>query len=296
MGKTHLLSLLVHEAPDVIENQIQNTLHFLPNSSIVLHFGLCAALLRPQFLANYRNHPRVFINDQSLPTAWAWILHAQLSNYFFAKRIGIPFDFYIMDSSNSLFFRHGTEDFLANTQVDFCLNPMNLNDPNFNSHWVKLHSAVNDPCFISLVNDLPGSVPKFCRHEGAAFKAALMEEMVKIICKHYTPRVNEIFYGREEIYWATTACHLSNNYADVLTITADLNPQIISDLRSKNLPGLKTFEPWKDTDERYFSNKFAVKPVARNMQDPLRMYITDLVSLDTSSSQSYSSLGSTTSR
>lgn len=280
MPKAHCLSLLVHEAPDVIEQQIQNALNYLPNSHIVIHFGLEAALIRANFLAQYENHPRVHINDNCLPTAWGWILHAQLSNYYFAKQIGLDFDFYLMDSSNSLFYRHGLEDYLNNTTANYCLNPVELHSPAMREHWVKLHAFGNDPCFISLVNELRCAAPVYCRHEGTAFRAPLLDEMVKIISKHYEPTLNEIFYPREEVYWATVASHLSKEMADIFAITAEVTPNLIDHLRSENLAGLREFEPWKNSREEYFKSKFSVKPVPRRLDDPLRKHINDIQLID----------------
>jgi hypothetical protein len=280
MGRTHCLSLLVHEAPDIIESQIQNALHYLPNSYIVLHFGLEAALIRSNFQTIYRNHPRVFINDNCLPTAWGWIFHAQLSNYFFAKKLGLEFGFFLMDSSNSLLFRHGLEEYLDRIDADYCLNPVELHAPSMKEHWVKLHAFGNDPCFITMVNDLRCSNPCYCRHEGTAFRKILLDEMVSIITKHYSPRVDEIYYPREEVYWATTATHLSQNRGDIFAITADLTPQLVTDIRLQNMIAIREFGPWRDVNEEYFNSKFSIKPVPRKMDDPLRKHITDIQLLD----------------
>lgn len=264
----------------MIEQQIQNVLHYLPNSHLVLHFGIEAALIHANFRAQYKSHPRVHINDSCLPTAWGWILHAQLSNYFFARRLGLKFEFFLMDSSNSLFFRHGLEEYLDKLDADYCLNPTPLHAESMKEHWVKLHAFGSDPCFISMVNELRCADPHYCRHEGTAFRADLLAEMVRVISKHYIPSETEIYYPREEVYWATTAVHLSSRRADVFAITAELTPELVNDLKSQNMTGLRTFAPWKDASETYFANKFSIKPVPRRLDDALRKHINAIQLMD----------------
>ena len=114
--KKVLVSMPVHQAPDVIENTIKNFQMFLPQAAMVLHVSADSPGLLEEinkFKGKYNN---VFINpkrwhtfkhDESSQVTGLSSVHA--SNFQYMDNIS-KFDVFAMDTSNDYLIRHGLYD------------------------------------------------------------------------------------------------------------------------------------------------------------------------------------------
>jgi hypothetical protein len=105
-----LVSLPVHEAPGVVQHQLENLEHFLENPTVVLHVSADFDI-EPNSLATSK---RVLVNPERFRTGWGTGICAgvHLSNLKHALKT-VEFDYAVLASSNELYVRHGLESYLA---------------------------------------------------------------------------------------------------------------------------------------------------------------------------------------
>ncbi len=101
-----LFSIIVHERPEVIVNQIDNFKYFNQGCQFVLHFSAWMShidvLLTKKLLAS-RDY--IYFNDSQM-----WSGHGDgtqmkmhVLNYLYAKKIGIVFEYFCLHASNDMF-------------------------------------------------------------------------------------------------------------------------------------------------------------------------------------------------
>ena len=109
------ISITAHERVDVLHDQVLNILRFCRDPLVVLHLNadfaraIAADPNQGALLDLIRRMPQVRINPQHLPTRWAHMFHAHLSNFRLLLASGEPFSHVALLSSADLFFRAGVE-------------------------------------------------------------------------------------------------------------------------------------------------------------------------------------------
>lgn len=102
-----VLSLPVHERPDMVRDQLENIRFFCPEATVVLHVSQGATAPRDEFLRQC-DMPNVIINPRSLETVWGHgILHTHIANFEHASELGLDFDKIAMISSNEMLVKPG---------------------------------------------------------------------------------------------------------------------------------------------------------------------------------------------
>jgi hypothetical protein len=100
--KNIIFSILVHECPDVVEDQIKNIHYFNPNCEIVLH---CNEQIGKFEFDNAITNPNRY------PTQWGHSMFGvHVSNFLTVQ--DYEFEYICMLSSNELFFRTGAYDYM----------------------------------------------------------------------------------------------------------------------------------------------------------------------------------------
>ncbi|HQH27222.1 MAG TPA: hypothetical protein PLP17_07485, partial [Oligoflexia bacterium] len=239
----------------VIADQIANINRFLPGSLIVLHLAAGGFLYRRDVMDLCNQYPNVVLNPVGLPTAWGWMFHVHLSNYYFVRASGENFDYFMLEASNSMFFRHGAADYIAQYDALCEATPRVLGQEKW---WVTQHAA-KDECFLKMMRDLGIKHPCKSSHEGTVFRREVFEEMFQVFRRYYIFSFSEDRYAREEIYLGT-----------------------VVGMFAKNLGSRLTFRDMKLTMERLKQlvvepeGFFAVKPIPRIISDPKRLFINSL--------------------
>lgn len=108
-----VISLLVHEHPEVVRGQLANIATFVPDATIVIHVS---AAFRAEFTKSFASVPHnVFVNPKSLRMGLAdgSQLLAHLENFRFIQRTGRLGTHFIFHASNELFVRHGLGEHLS---------------------------------------------------------------------------------------------------------------------------------------------------------------------------------------
>ena len=82
--KRILVSLAVHEKPDVIIDQIENFKYFLENVCFILHVS--KSYFEKYEIEKLQNIENVYLNPENLVTKWGNIISTHISNYNYAKK------------------------------------------------------------------------------------------------------------------------------------------------------------------------------------------------------------------
>lgn len=286
------ISLLVHERPEVIRDQIDNICLFVPDSVIVLH-------INSQFFGDvtdvYRlaeTNERVLINDQRTKIAWSDLIQAHNSNFhFLKKKIPDNYSHFCIHASNDMFLLPGTENYVR--QHDCGVSKIETYD---NMPWTPQHRSVHDTQLKEILNDINQTEIYGSQPEGTFYSRDLFAEIVKIIERrfdrskikpYFTKNDNDhnnTIYAREEIYYPTIAHKLCGKvaspylYSEVM-FCQSLSTQIIDNVLNRTLPPeyltesrlSKTTIPLYDSEHLY-----AVKRVPRDIQSPVRKYVREL--------------------
>lgn len=195
-----VISIPVHEKPDVINDQISNINQYIENPIIVLH-------LSQSFFCQYDEssiirNSNVFINPQHLVTQWGNIYETHISNYAYIKD-KIPFDYFLLQSSNDMFIKPGIEKYISSFDAGF--NKRFIWDGN--SMWWPANEAIKDLSLKKIMNHLGITRIVASQIEGSFYKKEIFDFIVKTIHGIITDndRRNFNHYTREEIWFSTIA-------------------------------------------------------------------------------------------
>lgn len=193
-----VISIPVHEKPDVIIDQISNIKKYINNPIIVLHIS-------KSFFDNYSlelliNITNVYINPEHLETAWGNILLTHVSNYFFIKNI-VEFDYFLIQASNDMFVKKGIEDYIKNYKAGFCRRVISQKI----SMWWPACVAWDDKQLKRIMNFIGQSRIVATQIEGTFFKRSIADKVMNVIKDNYVIDQGNEAYPREEFYFSTVA-------------------------------------------------------------------------------------------
>lgn len=255
-------SLLVHEKPLVILDQVINILSFNPNSIIVLHFN-------PRFnendelpldslLSTLKKDNRVYINPHPVQVSIDNIIQGHLSNYNFVKKE--KFDYFYLIASNELFVCSGAEAFVQ--KYDYgCFH-------NKNKNWVYFDKMSSDESLRKIIGKDPKDGYYLSQVEGSFYSKEIFGAMVETIENNFGYKNQTQVYPREEMYFSSITGNFYNE--------------------QKRYDGCLCFINWKrglfvsikDIKRTIKSeNAFSVKRVERQSNNYLREYIRRLVKI-----------------
>ncbi len=195
-----VVSILVHENIDVINDQIRNFLHFNKDALIVLHFSKRLAF--DDLLNSFIKNDRVYINPVHLETKWGDLLQPHVENFKFAASI-LEFDYFVMHSSNDMYFRFGSNEYISIFDAGFNLHFL-LQEK---SWWWPNEFAWKDNQLHKIMLNLGLSVRVASQVEGSFYKFDIFKQIIDVIDKYinfnydYGPKR----YPREEVYFSTIA-------------------------------------------------------------------------------------------
>lgn len=193
-----VISIPVHEKPDVILDQINNLKKYIADPIIVLHIS--KSFFDKYSLDLISNITNVYINPENLETAWGNILLTHVSNYFYIKDI-VEFDYFLIQASNDMFVRRGIEDYIKKYEAGFCRRVIIQN----NSMWWPAQVAWNDKQLKKIMNIIGQRRIVATQIEGTFFKHDIADKVMSVIRNNYVPNKEDEVYPREEFYFSTIA-------------------------------------------------------------------------------------------
>jgi hypothetical protein len=268
-------SILAHEKPEIVRDQIANFREYLPDAAIVLH-------LHVDFdwggsPEDFSAIPNVLVNPNSLPTFWGNLHHAHNANFHFAAS-QMDFSHFLLHSSSDLFVRQGAGDYIETQDagVSFVAQQPEWGAPMF---------AEGDPVFQRIMSDA-GAGELWCSQvEGTFYRREIFAEMVGIIERHFDFR-KTLPYVHEEIYYPTIASGLGVGCGTPYLLREDktnlpaLDSNLVDHIRSGMLED-HVISRWKlgrqvDATVWRGHNVYAMRPVPRVLNHPVRSYIRSL--------------------
>lgn len=292
-----LISLLVHEKPEVVLDQLANFKKYAPEAGIVIHPAR-QFVESSNILDELKGIDGVWVNPQPFYTGFGLVLKCHISNFLFARKIGIPFTHYCLHASNDMFVRHGMEDYVRRHDFGFTLHDL-ASDSECFKHW--LQDFQKDNAYRKIMREIGRAPTNFASQvEGSFYPNEAFNQFALLVRQHawcefpwlpgYVNGTNLLLvnflnklgatrerrkymgkyaYPREEFYqpnffnsMCTTPAspYCLMNWKTELKVT----PNDIEDIRSGLIP-LEGYDAL-----------FAVKRVARDLEDPLRRMIRSL--------------------
>lgn len=196
-----VISIPVHEKPDVIVDQIQNIKKYCVNAVIVLHIS--HSFFEKYSADSLQQLHDVYINPQNLETAWGNIIMTHVSNFEYISSL-IDFDYFLMHSSNDMYVRHGLENYISKYDAGFCRREVMLKY----SMWWPGEAAWNDWQLKNIMIQIGQTRIFATQIEGTFFSKKIAQEIMRIIKENYKPNKNDMPYTREEVYFSTIASSL----------------------------------------------------------------------------------------
>ena len=193
-----VISIPVHERPDVIQNQILNFQKYIPNSIIVLHVS--KGFFEKYSIDEIVRHKDVYINPIHLDTKWSNIVQTHISNYEFI-RDQIDFDYFILHASNDMYIRSGFEQYIQKYVAGFNIRKVIKQ----NSHWWPGNAAFQDIQLKKMMQACGQTMIIASQVESSFYRKDVMEQIYHILKLFQNDSVKELVYPREEIYFPTIA-------------------------------------------------------------------------------------------
>lgn len=290
------ISILVHESPDVVLDQLKNVKKFIENCEVILHINRNS--LSSFKLSMHWNEIKSLslVNPNSLIVGRHDLIQAHNENFYFAKRQLGNFSHFCLHASNDMFIKNGVEKYVANNECGF----HNL-EVHPNMGWSVESRMRHDPqfklmCEHACVETIMGS-----QLEGSFYSKDLFDGMLKVIEKFFnrseissymtksSSDMNNTLYAREELYYPTLAYKFCKKsaypylYSEVNASFRNGNAISIEAVKSiveNTIEEKDCFDVTRYKGKQLYdkSNLYAVKRVPRNYDDSLRSYIRNLKS------------------
>lgn len=196
-----VISIPVHEKPDVIQNQILNFHKYIPDSIIVLHVS--KGFFDKHSLDEIGYQRNVYINPTHLDTKWSNIIQTHISNYEFIRN-QLDFDYFILHASNDMYIRSGFEQYIQNYEAGFNIRKVIKQD----SHWWPGNAAFQDIQLKKIMQACGQTMIIASQVESSFYRKDVMEKIYHILKLFQCDFARDLVYPREEIYFPTIASSL----------------------------------------------------------------------------------------
>ena len=278
-------SLPVHENNDVVLNLLSNIFRCNPGCIVVLHVS---QLFTDFDHERFCRMPNVYINARRHLTGYGTgLMLVHCSNFCHLEWSRASFDAFCIISSNEMFIRSGLNDYVAQAKNGFQAVLFDLQ-----RDWHLFYHRVDQrPEIGSLLAQLGTNAVYGGQTEGQFFQKSVFERIVQ----HYFGVFGEVeihAFETEEVVPQTIAMAMKLQPSLPFTLvdythplTFKLSPEVVATLADESLEGRvklnlgpkgrkKLVSPHLDVDSR---SVFSVKRVPRQMNDPLRVFINQLM-------------------
>jgi len=269
-----VFSIPVHENPSIVKNQIENIFRFVPDSFVVLHISLDT---RDNFIkqskaeqVDFNSMQNVYVNPISLQSTYGQglLTSVHVSNFNYISE-QISFDYFVLESSNTMICRYGLERHISNYGFGADYNPLDLTRTE-----QKIKQVNADLQLMKILKSNNWQTSYNSQIEGTFYKKDIFEKICSIINEQYPVHLRG-HYGNEEVIFPTICFNITKDvkfsgpYVDFFWGTFGLpnEPIITTQLIDSIFAG--TYK------SPYDREVFGVKRVNRNFNS-IRHYITNL--------------------
>jgi chondroitin synthase len=264
-----VFSITVHECYLAVADLIKNIKFFNPQCGVVIHVNSSCGGLFDDIKSRIIEQPEyenVFLNTSRFDTSKSsFSLHrAHISNYKYLLGLGVNFEYFVLEASNSLYVRFGAYDYMRSFDLGIGRGAIN-------QYWkdaILKHNVLQEFVFKTTGKDkaLSEQHLKGC-HEGSFYSYEIAKKVFKLT---------------EELDWIS----LENN--DLPTYPTEeiwfqLAVLVLNENRQLRIGNTLTYMPWdrglewreEHVDELARggglpANKFAIKRVERDVENPIR--------------------------
>lgn len=255
-----VFSLLVHERPLVVLDQIKNILSFNPNSTIVIHFNPRFSdndsLTKEELINILQKEKRVVINPHPVEVSIDNLIQGHLSNYHCVEDMN--FNYFYLIASNELFICSGAEKFVE--EYDYGCEKLK------NKKWFYYKKMMADESMKLLLGDSFEDSCFTSQVEGSFYSKEIFAHLVASIEKVFDYKNQSQIYPREESMLSTIACNdypTAKRYDGCLCYINWKRGLFISIKKIKKAIASKSY--------------FSIKRVDRKADNYLREYIRDFL-------------------
>lgn len=268
-----LFSIPVHEKIDIIRNQVENILNNNPNCKIIIHANKSFS----DFDKKHIYYNNVYVNSNKINYEWgSGLLNIHSNNFLEALKLNIDFDYFVLISSNEMFIKKGTIDYINNVK-----NGIQLIEYNENISWhnfnKKYNDLINNKNIIELLNYLNLKKLVGGQSEGQFFEKKIFQDIIDIFLKFF--KNVETNFETEELIIQTIFFSLNKEHGDPITLQNYSNKLTFDNNFIKRLLN-NTIIPNNIIEGNLLSphanktseNIFSIKRVDRSF-NPLRKYL-----------------------
>ena len=276
-----LISIPVHEEPEVVRHQIENLERFFEDPVVVLHVS-ADFVVEPNALVTSE---RVLVNPRRYRTGWGTgtCAAAHLANLRHGLET-VDFDYAVLAASNELYVRRGVERHLANYDAGLTRGPF--------SGWKWEPTCLLDRPLRRLLRRHRLEQPLAGQIEGTFFRRIVAQDVVRVLARidratrwphprfadsraaredleatlrGTPPRRTPVMYPREEVYFAVALeiCRVPRVGSGVTYMNWKRN-LVLTEAEVDDVANVRS---------RAGDAVFSVKAVPRRVDDPMRQYI-----------------------
>lgn len=280
------ISIPVHERLDVVMDHIENIRAFTPSDTlIVIHAA--AGFLDNTWLQSIMPEG-VYVNPQSVTNDWGFevanhgtVIPQHQSNFrFMTASVKEPFDYFLLEASNDLFFMQGVGDYISQSGVDAGVQ----------SHPI---TPATKPGTLFEMAEHFGVEVRNSQVEGQFYRTEVYQELIDKVDSQWRPESRMV--AAEEWWYPTIIQTITSNTVAPYVYTEthwDMarhrpTPALVDALRNRTyaedlhsdltaLSGDSADFGYLPSFENDYQNVYAIKRVPRDYLDPLRIYIRGL--------------------
>ncbi len=191
------VSIAVHEAPQALDDQIENIKKYIRHPIIVIHISAGQCENFP--IDKLRKKKHVFVNPEHLHTSWGDIVRVHLSNFIYISR-QTTFDYFVLHASNDCYVKKGMERYIGKYRAGF--NRRRVNEKT--SGWCMAQPAVADPVLQQVSRECGNKGIVASQAEGSFYSYEIMLTVVKKLSGRLLSDT-DWSYTKEEFFFSTAA-------------------------------------------------------------------------------------------
>lgn len=259
-----LISLTAHENIEVIIDKCKNIVHLFKDPIIIVHINKLNNInLSDLYSYASKINSNLHINDRSIEIVHGdgRLIYAHFLNYKFAELRKIKFDYFIFDASNTLCVKFNVEEYIKKFPI--CVN---FNRYDSSIAWPHHSKLIND----NVLQSLGFKQLYISQHEGIVLNSDICIDFFEFFSNHYDFNYG-YHYPTEEI-WLPTILH---KFVIEKGLESSLGKQITYMNWRTNLN--ISVEELNKVFNKEYSNYFFVKRIQRELNDPIRSLIRNLL-------------------
>ncbi|TWF53140.1 hypothetical protein [Neorhizobium alkalisoli] len=204
-----LISLPVHEKPEIVRDQLENIRYFCPDATICVHVSAVATSPKDEFRRQC-DLENVLVNPSSYETAWCeGLMHTHVSNFLYALEQGCDFDKVVLLSSNELLVKPGLAEYASRHSIA-CQTEVYDHVTDWMFFRVDILSSTP---IRKLIKTLDMKAYFGGQAEGQFYDRQIFAHMARLFIDHFP--MGPCGFPSEEVVTATVAAHYAMQGTDV---------------------------------------------------------------------------------